>query len=60
VERHFGAHQDVEWAIDTAGRLYVLQTRPVTVEPPAHAPAGASALSLVMATFGVKQDTAGS
>lgn len=59
VERHFGSHQDVEWAFDAAGRLYVLQTRPVTVEPPTHGPTGASALSLVMATFGVKPDAAG-
>jgi phosphoenolpyruvate synthase/pyruvate phosphate dikinase len=58
VERHFGARQDIEWAIDGAGRLYVLQTRPVTVAPPTHGAAGVSALSLVMATFGVTKDAA--
>lgn len=28
-EEHYGAPQDVEWAIE-AGRIYILQTRPVT------------------------------
>jgi pyruvate,water dikinase len=57
VERHFGGHQDVEWAIDAGGALSVLQSRPVTVMPrQAQVPAGASALSLVMATFGVRPE----
>ena len=54
VERHFGCHQDVEWAIDGAGRTYVLQARPVTAAPRTHGPTGDSALDLVMATLGVK------
>ena len=57
VERHFGSHQDVEWAIDAAGRTYVLQARPVTSAPhtrAATAPAGDSALALVMSALGVK------
>jgi pyruvate,water dikinase len=29
LEAHFGSPQDVEWAIDGAGRLVVLQSRPV-------------------------------
>ncbi|SFF47402.1 PEP/pyruvate-binding domain-containing protein [Blastococcus tunisiensis] len=29
----FGGPQDVEWAIDRAGRLRLLQSRPVTAEP---------------------------
>ncbi len=34
LEEHFGSAQDVEWAIDTSGRLIVLQTRPmVTIAP---------------------------
>ena len=55
-ERHFGSHQDVEWAIER-GRslpdsLQVLQSRPVTRLPErARTPSG-SALSLVMGTFG--------
>ena len=30
VARVFGSPQDVEWAFDTAGRLWLLQSRPVT------------------------------
>ena len=30
VEEHFGSPQDIEWAIE-AGRLYLLQSRPITV-----------------------------
>ena len=52
VERHFGSHQDVEWAIDRDGELYMLQSRPVTVLGRAERPAGKSAIDLVMGTFG--------
>ena len=59
VQRRFGSHQDVEWAIARDGEppesLFVLQSRPVTAtgakEP---APAPASALSMVMGTFGAQ------
>jgi pyruvate, water dikinase len=55
VERHFGTHQDVEWAIDRTGTTYVLQARPVTaVAPRASGPTGDSALAMVMSTLGVK------
>ena len=30
VERHYGAPQDTEWAIDSAGRLWLTQARPIT------------------------------
>jgi pyruvate,water dikinase len=30
VEQHFGAPQDIEWAIDGGGRLWLTQSRPVT------------------------------
>jgi pyruvate,water dikinase len=30
VERHYGAPQDTEWAIDGAGRLWLTQARPIT------------------------------
>jgi pyruvate,water dikinase len=53
VERHFGCHQDVEWAVDLGGELFVLQSRPVTVAPRKEGAAGKSALDLVMGTFGV-------
>jgi pyruvate, water dikinase len=53
VERHFGSHQDIEWAIDADGELYILQSRPVTAtaKPPAK-PEPASAIALVMRQFG--------
>lgn len=31
IETHFGCPQDVEWAIDSHGELYVLQARPLHV-----------------------------
>ena len=57
VERHFGSHQDIEWAIAREGSLpsslFVLQSRPVTTVPKkADPPRRRSALSLVMDTFG--------
>jgi pyruvate, water dikinase len=53
VEGHFGSSQDVEWAVDADGELFVLQSRPVTGlhERPA-APRPSSAMALVMGTFG--------
>jgi phosphoenolpyruvate synthase/pyruvate phosphate dikinase len=51
VERHFGGHQDVEWAIDPAGSLFLLQARPVTVTQ-RKAGQAKSAMQLVMGTFG--------
>ena len=57
VERHFGSHQDVEWAREReTGALLVLQARPVTVRKEAPTLSG-SALSLVMSTFGASTDT---
>ena len=52
VERHFGSHQDIEWAIDREGELFLLQSRPVTVLARAERPEGKSAMDLVMKTFG--------
>jgi pyruvate,water dikinase len=55
VEGHFGSPQDVEWAIDTDGELFVLQSRPVTGLPERQAaPRAASAMALVMGTFGAR------
>jgi pyruvate,water dikinase len=56
VQDHFGSHQDVEWAI-ARGRsmpeaLRVLQARPVTTLPDPGPKLSASAMSLVMGTFG--------
>ena len=57
VERHFGGHQDVEWAIargsTASDGLFALQARPVTaIARPKAAVPPASAMALVMSTFG--------
>ncbi|HZO97972.1 MAG TPA: phosphoenolpyruvate synthase [Gaiellaceae bacterium] len=44
IERHYGSPQDTEWAIDPAGTIWMLQSRPVTSAggaAPASAPEGA-------------------
>ena len=60
VERHFGSHQDIEWAIARAqpltNALLVLQARPVTTLPDPAPKLSASALSLVMGTFGASAE----
>jgi pyruvate,water dikinase len=56
VQKYFGSHQDVEWALDGDGELFVLQSRPVTATgasaKEAERPAPGSALSMVMSKFG--------
>ena len=55
VERHFGCHQDIEWALARGGdhALFVVQARPVTAVPKKREkPQAESALSLIMNTFG--------
>jgi len=56
VEGHFGAHQDVEWALargkSLPEALVVLQARPVTAVPERAPKLSGSALSLVLGTFG--------
>ena len=56
VERYFGSHQDIEWAIARAdGELYVVQSRPVTAVPKQETkPQPKSAIDLVMSKFGAK------
>ncbi len=46
VEAHYGAPQDVEWALDVSGHLWLTQTRPITTlyPLPANAPAADDAL----------------
>ena len=59
VERHFGGHQDIEWAIARGeplpDSLRVLQARPVTTLRDPAQKLSASALSLVMSTFGASE-----
>jgi pyruvate,water dikinase len=55
VEKHFGSRQDIEWALDHRGELFVVQSRPVTAtakRPEATKPV--SALDMVMGKFGAK------
>jgi pyruvate,water dikinase len=57
IERHFGGHQDVEWAIargqTASDGLFVVQSRPVTTAPrPDPKPKPTSAIELVMSAFG--------
>jgi pyruvate,water dikinase len=33
LESHFGSPQDIEWAIDNAGKLFILQSRPMIARP---------------------------
>jgi pyruvate,water dikinase len=60
VERHFGLHQDVEWALARGRRLpeslFLVQARPVTTRPAQAPKLSGSALSLVMSTFGASPD----
>jgi phosphoenolpyruvate synthase/pyruvate phosphate dikinase len=61
VERHFGSHQDVEWALvrgqELPSALVVLQARPVTTAPEPTPSLSGSALSLVLGTFGAPPTT---
>jgi pyruvate,water dikinase len=56
VQKYFGSHQDVEWALAADGELFVVQSRPVTATgaatQEAGEPAPSSALSMVMNKFG--------
>jgi pyruvate,water dikinase len=40
VADHFGSPQDVEWAVDADGELWLTQARPITTLHPLPAPAG--------------------
>ncbi|MEW6214825.1 MAG: phosphoenolpyruvate synthase [Nitrospirota bacterium] len=31
IENHYGGPQDIEWAVDERGRIFILQTRPETI-----------------------------
>ena len=60
VERHYGKPQDIEWAIDKAGEVVLLQSRPETVwankerDAPVKAPED-NPLKHVMSIFGGKK-----
>ena len=50
IAAHFGAPQDVEWAV-IAGQVYILQARPITVLAPG------SKISVVLTTAGPQSST---
>ena len=54
IEKHFGAPQDIEWAFDQAGELFILQSRPVTGLAQKEAPTATptSAMSMIFSKFG--------
>jgi pyruvate,water dikinase len=53
VERHFGSPQDIEWAFDHDGDLFVLQSRPVTGLAKTEATsAPTSAMGMIFNKFG--------
>jgi pyruvate,water dikinase len=56
VEAHYGAPQDMEWAIDTAGKLWLTQARPITTlyPLPVEAPASDTILRVYL-SFNVAQ-----
>src|SRR5260370_12560050 len=58
VEALFETPQDIEWAIDASGQIFLLQARPITTlfPLPARAPSPAEHLSVYLA-FGVQQGT---
>lgn len=37
LEKHFGHPQDIEWALDESGEIYLLQSRPLRVSAPSFA-----------------------
>ncbi|MEW6658592.1 MAG: PEP/pyruvate-binding domain-containing protein [Thermodesulfobacteriota bacterium] len=39
LEKHFGHPQDIEWALDESGEIYLLQSRPLRISAPSFAAA---------------------
>jgi phosphohistidine swiveling domain-containing protein len=58
VEARYGTPQDIEWAIDASGQVFLLQARPITTlfPLPAGAPSTDEELRVYLA-FGVQQGT---
>src|SRR5207249_1552924 len=58
VEALYGTPQDIEWAIDPSGQIFLLQARPITTlfPLPAGAPSTDETLRVYLA-FGIQQGT---
>jgi rifampicin phosphotransferase len=58
VEAHFGFPQDIEWALDASGQIFLLQARPITTlfPLPAEAPSTDETLRVYL-SFGIQQGT---
>jgi len=58
VEAHYGMPQDIEWAIDAADRIFLLQARPITTlfPLPVDAPTTGEILRVYL-SFGIQQGT---
>ncbi len=57
IEKHYGSPQDTEWAFDPDGKLWMLQSRPITAlhdedAPATAAPAGAASQSVLLRGLG--------
>ena len=59
LERIQGAPQDVEWAVDKKGRLFVLQSRPVNQEPERIEPAPELQITAEILVSGGKRAASG-
>lgn len=54
IEEHYGEPQDIEWAVDQSGKLFLIQTRPLKiVEPRAQIPAPEEMRAKVLLEGGV-------
>lgn len=58
IQRYFGSHQDIEWALARGAQLpdglFIVQSRPVTTLRQREKQAPVDAMSLVMGTFGAR------
>jgi pyruvate,water dikinase len=60
IEKHYGCAQDIEWAVDAGGRIFVLQSRPETVwnarDRATAATPKATSFEHVLSFFGTKRE----
>ncbi|MEI8104460.1 MAG: phosphoenolpyruvate synthase [Actinomycetes bacterium] len=59
IERHYGTPQDTEWAIDAAGTIWMLQSRPVTSSGGTETPAAATTGRVLVRGLGAAPGRAG-